>query len=145
MDDRPTGLTSGLRPAPVVAPPRPRGLGLSWKLLFLTVLFVMASEVLIYVPSIANFRSSWLADRLTIGGTAALVIVGSDRAELPRQIQNDLLAAVGATAIAIRNGATSRLIATVDMPPTVDITADLRMMNAVGDIVAAFRTLRSSG
>lgn len=143
MDDRPTGLTSGLRAAPVVAPARPRGLGLSWKLLFLTVLFVMASEVLIYVPSIANFRSSWLADRLTMADTAALVIVGSDRAELPRQIQNDLLAAVGGTAIAIRNGATSRLIATVDMPPTVDITADLRMMNPVGDIVDAFGTLVS--
>jgi signal transduction histidine kinase len=143
MDDRPTGLASSLRAAPVAALTRPRGLGLSWKLLFLTVLFVMASEVLIYVPSIANFRSSWLADRLTMADTAALVIVGSDRAELPRQIQNDLLAAVGATAIAIRNGATSRLIATVDMPPTVDITADLRMMNPFGDIVDAFGTLVS--
>ena len=76
MDDRPTGLASGLRAAPVAALTRPRGLGLSWKLLCLTVLFVMASEVLIYVPSIANFRSSWLADRLTMADTAALVIVG---------------------------------------------------------------------
>src|SRR3954466_15060744 len=127
MDDRPTGLTSGLRSAPVKRPTRPRGLDLSLKLLLLTVLFVMASEVLIYVPSISNFRSSWLADRLTMADTASLVIVGTARAPLPRQIQNDLLAAVGATAIAIRNGATSRLIATVDMPPNVDITADLRM------------------
>jgi len=65
MDDRPTGLTSGLRSAPVLGLKRPSGLGLSWKLLLLTVLFVMASEVLIYVPSIANFRLSWLADRAT--------------------------------------------------------------------------------
>jgi hypothetical protein len=31
-------------------------IGLSGKLLFLTILFVMVSEILIYVPSIANFR-----------------------------------------------------------------------------------------
>src|SRR5262249_46584423 len=139
--DRPTGLTSGLRSARVGALKRPRGLGLSLKLLLLTVLFVMASEVLIYVPSIANFRSSWLADRLTMADTAALVIVRTERVEVPRPIKNDLLAAVGATAIAIRNGTTSRLIATIDMPPNVDITADLRMMNPVGDIVDAFGTL----
>ena len=143
MDDRPTGLASGLRSKPVASPTRPRGLGLSWRLLLLTVLFLMASEVLIYVPSIANFRSSWLADRLTMADTAALVIVGGDAAEVPRRIQNDLLAAVGATAIAVRNGATSRLIATVDMPPNVEITADLRMMNPVNDIVDAFGTLVS--
>ncbi|MGL4442629.1 MAG: sensor histidine kinase, partial [Alsobacter sp.] len=38
--------------------------GLSGRLLILTVLFVMLAEVLIYVPSIANFRRSWLNDRI---------------------------------------------------------------------------------
>ena len=38
--------------------------GLSGKLLVLTILFVMIAEVLIYVPSIANFRLNWLRDRL---------------------------------------------------------------------------------
>ena len=33
--------------------------GLSGKLLLLTILFVMIAEVLIYVPSIANFRLNW--------------------------------------------------------------------------------------
>ena len=141
MDDRPTiaGVaTGGTR---LSSPPRRARIGLSWKLLMLTVLFVMVSEVLIYVPSIANFRLSWLSDRLTMADTAAVVLAGAERAEVPRQIQDDLLSAVGATAIAIRNGATSRLIATVEMPPDVDITADLRMMAPVRDIVDAFDTL----
>ena len=47
-------------------------LGLSGKLLVLTVLFVMMAEVLIYVPSIANFRLNWLNDRLSAAYTAAL-------------------------------------------------------------------------
>ena len=42
---------------------KPR-LGLSGKLLILTILFVMIAEVLIYVPSIATFRRSWLNEWL---------------------------------------------------------------------------------
>ena len=94
-----------------------RGFGLSWKLLVLTVLYVMLSEVLIYVPSIANFRTNWLADRMTMADAASSVLAESVTSEVPRGIQEDLLAAVGAKAIAIRTGAASRLIATVDMPP----------------------------
>jgi len=48
-------------------------LGLSGKLLVLTVLFVMMAEVLIYVPSVANFRLNWLNDRLSAAYTATLV------------------------------------------------------------------------
>ena len=118
-----------------------RGFGLSWKLLALTVLYVMLSEVLIYVPSIANFRVNWLADRLTMADAASLVLAESIAAEVPREIQRDLLNAVGATAIVIRSGTTSRLIATVDMPPNVDRTADLRTMQPVAEVVDAFDTL----
>ena len=50
--------------------------GLSGKLLVLTILFVMIAEVLIYVPSIANFRLNWLSDRLAVAHTVALVLDG---------------------------------------------------------------------
>src|SRR5438045_6030236 len=60
-------------PAATASPnARPR-LGLSGKLLVLTVSFVMLAEVLIYVPSVANFRLNWLNDRLSAAYTAALV------------------------------------------------------------------------
>jgi signal transduction histidine kinase len=127
---------------PVKATTR-RGVGLSWRLFALTVLFVTVSEVLIYVPSIANFRISWLADRLTMADAASLVLAESSTSEVPREIQKDLLKAVGAIAIVVRTGAVSRLIATVDMPPDVDGVVDLRMMDPVGDINDAFATLIS--
>ena len=57
-------------PGPVRAP----RFGLSGKLLVLTILFVMVAEVLIYVPSVANFRVMWLNDRLASAYTAALVL-----------------------------------------------------------------------
>ena len=56
---------------------RPSRFGLSGKLLVLTLLFVMIAEVLIYVPSIANFRLNWLQDRLSAAYTAALVFGAS--------------------------------------------------------------------
>jgi len=46
--------------------------GLSGKLLLLTLLFVMLAEVLIYLPSVANFRAAWLADRLRAAQLASL-------------------------------------------------------------------------
>ena len=141
MDDRPANTAEARTLRPPVTRPGRRGTGLSWRLLALTVLYVMVSEVLIYVPSIANFRVNWLADRMTMADAASLVLAESVANEVPRDIQKDLLAAVGATAIAIRNGSTSRLIATIDMPPVVDQTADLRKMDPVADISAAFETL----
>jgi signal transduction histidine kinase len=118
-----------------------RGVSLSWKLLFLTIVFVMASEILIYVPAVANFRLTWLSDHLAMADAASTLIADSDASDIPRQVQEDILAAVGATAIAVRTGSVSRLIATVEMPPSVDRTTDLRSMEVVNAIVDAFDTL----
>ena len=120
-----------------------RRLGLSWKLLALTVLFVMASAILIYVPSIANFRVAWLDDRLTLADAASTVPAEAVANEIPRTTQDDLLKAVGAIAIVVRTGTVSRLLATVDMPPKVDDTVDLRVMDPTGEVADAFRTLLS--
>ena len=39
----------------------------------------MIAEVLIYVPSIANFRLNWLRDKLSDAYTAALVLEATPR------------------------------------------------------------------
>src|ERR1700741_1118789 len=57
---------------PPAATAERRGLGLSAKLLLLTIVFVMLAEVLIFVPSVANFRIGWLTDRTTAAQLAAL-------------------------------------------------------------------------
>jgi len=46
--------------------------GLSGKVLVMTVLFVMLGEVLIFLPSIANFRIQWLKGRIAQAEIAAL-------------------------------------------------------------------------
>jgi len=50
--------------------------GLSAKLLLLTILFVMLAEVLVFVPSVSNFRRQWLMERLAAAQIAALAAEG---------------------------------------------------------------------
>jgi signal transduction histidine kinase len=120
------------------------GFGLSWQLLALTILFVMVSTVLIYVPSIANFRGAWLTDRMTMADAAGAVLSDQVAADIPRQAQDDLLRALGAIAIAIRTGEVSRLIAAADVPPSVDEVVDLRALDLFGGVVGAFNSLLSA-
>src|ERR1700722_18487045 len=74
--------------ASTVAAERARAprLGLSGKLLVLTVLFVMMAEVLIYVPSVANFRLNWLHDRLSAAYTATLVFQTAPDGVVPERV-----------------------------------------------------------
>ncbi len=143
MRDQPINGQDGAAASVSARPAERRGPGLSLRLLALTVLFVMSSEVLIYVPSIANFRVTWLADRVTMADAATTVLAASTATEVPRATQDDLLKAVGAIAIVVKNGEVSRLLATIEMPPTVDDVIDLRVMDPIGQIRAAFETLSS--
>ncbi|SCY07317.1 sensor histidine kinase [Microvirga guangxiensis] len=113
--------------------------GLSARLLLLTVLFVMIAEVLIYVPSIANFRQTWLNDRLAAAQIAAMVLDAAPEESLPEELELRLLQGVGAQAIALRGGGRRSLLAVGDAPPEVGKSVDLRdarWVDLVGDAFA---------
>ncbi|MBE0702083.1 MAG: sensor histidine kinase, partial [Afipia sp.] len=93
----------------------PRGrLGLSGKLLLLTIPLVMIAEVLIYVPSIANFRANWLHDRLSAAYTAALVLDAAPSGMVPESLARQILDSVGARAVAMKMGQQRRLLAVAE-------------------------------
>jgi signal transduction histidine kinase len=117
--------------------------GLSGKLLVLTILFVMIAEVLIYVPSIANFRLNWLRDRLAAGHTAALVLDAAPRGMVPESLARQILESIGARAVAVKMGDQRRLVALSAMPPSVEHEIDLREVSAFRAIIDAFGTLVS--
>lgn len=123
----------------------PRGLtrlGLSAKLLLVTVLFVMLAEVLIYLPSIANFRRNWLNDRIAAAQVAALVLEGAPEEGLPEGAENRLLAGVGARAIAARVSGARRLLSLDSMPPPeVGRNVDLRTLDLASSIKQALEVL----
>ena len=106
----------GRKALPVRVPPP----GLSVKLLVLTILFVMIAEVLIYVPSIANFRMNWLHDRLAVAYTAALVFTAAEGREpgrgVPESAAREILDSIGAKAVAMKTGQQRRLLAVSEVP-----------------------------
>jgi len=116
-------------------------LGLSGKLLVLTILFVMISEALIYVPSIANFRLSWLNDRLAAAHTAALVLDAAPSGMVPESLARQILGSVGARALAMKMGTQRRLLAVSDMPPQIHHDIDMRNVSWFRAVFDAFDTL----
>src|SRR5215813_14308361 len=106
---------------------RPR-LGLSGKLLLLTLLFVMVAEVLIYVPSIANFRLNWLHDRLSAAYTATLVFETAPSGMVPEAVARQILDSIGARAVALKTGHQRRLLAASDVQRPVTHEIDMRNM-----------------
>src|ERR1051325_2490192 len=102
--------------------------GLSGKLLVLTILFVMVAEVLIYVPSVANFRLSWLNDRLAAAHTAALVLDAAPSGMVPESLAKQILNSVGARAVAMKMGTQRRLLAASQTLGTIHHDIDMRDM-----------------
>jgi signal transduction histidine kinase len=123
-------------------PEKPRArLGLSGKLLLLTALFVMVAEILIYVPSIANYRLMWLSDRLAAARTAALVLDAAPDGMFSAELTQKLLDSAGAVAIVLKTGERRRLLALSDMPPKVAHDLDVRNISMLRSIYDAFDTL----
>lgn len=116
--------------------------GLSTKLLLLTILFVMAAEVLIFIPSVANFGLQWMEQRLRSVAVASIILTdGGDIQGLSPEARRDLLMTTGAKAIAVRDGGTSRLMIVSDLPPEVDLHVDLDTIGPLQAIRQAFDTL----
>lgn len=115
--------------------------GLSARLLLLTVAFVMLAEVLIYVPSIANFRRNWLNDRLAAAQTAAIVFEAAPEGMIPGGLPERLLNAIGAKAMAVKVAGRRQIIAIDNMQIDIARTVDLREAGALTLIQDAFTTL----
>src|SRR3990167_8594964 len=118
--------------------------GLSGKLLLFTILFVTLAGVLIYVPSVSNYRLMWLSDRLAAGRTAALVLGAAPDGAISQELARQLLESVGAKAIALKTGETRRLFTISDMPLKVSHEIDVRNVSMVDAIYDAFETMLSA-
>jgi signal transduction histidine kinase len=100
--------------------------GLSGKLLLLTILFVMLAEVLVFVPSVSNFRRQWLMARLEDAQIAALAAEAAPGGQLPKTLRDELLQSVKVKAVAVKRTDSRRLILEEDMPAEIGASFDLR-------------------
>ena len=117
-------------------------LGLSARLLLLTVAFVMIAEVLIYVPSITYFRKTWLQERLAAAQIAALALAASSDSMVSAGLTRELLANAEVQAVVLKRGDNRRLILRKDMPLDVIAHYDLRNASYLDLLVDAFNAMR---
>jgi signal transduction histidine kinase len=130
------------------SPPRarlPRRLGLSGKLLLLTIPLVMIAEVLIYVPSMANFWLNRLNARLASANTAALVLDAAPSGMVPETLTRQILDSIGARAVAIKLGQQRRLLASTGVPQAIDHDVDMRSLTVWTSIVTSFEMMFETG
>jgi len=129
----------GVGPAPRAA--RRPGIGLSGKLLWLTIGFVMLAEVLIFVPSVANFRKNWLMERLAAAQIASLAVEAAATNNVPDRLRDELLDKAQVHGIAVRRGGTRRMVLEASVPGMVDAHFDLEhasVLELIGDALHVF-------
>ncbi len=119
--------------------------GLSAKLLVFTIAFGLVAEILIFLPTVASYRVTWLKERLATAAAVSVALVQGDTQSLSQTAQNDVLMAIGAKAIAVRDGGVARLLAVAEMPPKVDAHIDVARLGMVEEMAGALDTLIFGG
>ncbi|WP_421884273.1 sensor histidine kinase [Pacificispira sp.] len=94
---------------------------LSARLLLLTIIFVMAAEVLIFVPSVARFRETYIHDRMVAAHLSVLVLDATPDGMVSEELTQELLGFVEAYSVAARRG-DLKLSLMLESPPDVDAT-----------------------
>lgn len=135
----PPKLPALLRSIPYFEELTPRHL--SGLLLILTVVFIMLAEVLIYVPSIANFRHNWLKAELDDAQIASLAMDATGTGFIPSEVEMELLKNAGVLQVALRRDETRILILTTPDIPMTDELYDLQEANVFSMIYDAVCTL----
>jgi len=117
---------------------------LSARLLVLTVIFVMVSEVFIFVPSVARFRLNYLQQHIADAHLAILALEATPDNMVSRELANELLAHVGAYGIVLHKPNVTLMLDNGGAPH-LDATYDLRQAGLFALIGDAMMTLREAG
>ncbi len=114
---------------------------LSARVLILTVVLILLSEALIYVPSISRFRRDYLHEHLAAGHLASLALEATPDHMVDEALRDRLLFHAEALGVMIRRDGQHFVALAGDMPPAVDDTVDMDRTDWVYWIDGALRTL----
>ena len=118
-----------------------RYIGLSGRLMILTIGFVLLSEVLIYVPSIARFRLQFLESHITRAQIATLAVEASPDNSVPQMLESELLENAGVLTVALRRNDARYLMLGGALSEPVDAKFDLRNVSAYTAVRDALATM----
>ena len=139
-----TGAVEGSRRTK--SPPRVDRLrGLSGKVLALALLFVMIGELLIFLPSLANYRVGWLKGRIAMAEVAALAVEAAPDNQISDDLRKELLSAAGVEVVALKRDQSRHLVLTSKEPLTVVARYDLRETRIFQLLFDAVTTMLAGG
>jgi signal transduction histidine kinase len=119
--------------------------GLTGKVLVLAAIFLMVGELLVFVPSIANFRINWLKQRIATAEIAALAVEAAADGSVSRPLREELLERAGVLVIVVRKDDARKLVLSPDSPPMIDAAFDLQTSNPLDAIMQAGMTFMHGG
>ncbi|MEM7620533.1 MAG: HAMP domain-containing sensor histidine kinase [Pseudomonadota bacterium] len=96
----------------------------------MTIVFVMIAEVLIFLPSVANFRKNWLMARLNAAQIAALAVEAAPDNKVPEMLHEELLKNAQVYGVALRRASARQLVLPPKMPGEIERVYDLRNASA---------------
>jgi signal transduction histidine kinase len=115
--------------------------GLSGKVLALTIIFVMIGEILIFLPSIANFRIQWLKTHVAQAEIAALAAEAAPGQIVDDDLRSTILKGAGVEAVSLSRGDKRKLVLRNNTDAMVDETFDLRSGNYFPTVMEAFSVM----
>ena len=98
---------------------------LSGRFLGLTIIFLVIAEVLIFVPSVARFRESYLQNRLEIAQLAALALLATPDEAVAPDLESELLATADVLTVTLRRSEVRELALSVPNPPMIAAKYDI--------------------
>jgi len=114
---------------------------LSFRLLLLTIFFVMLAEFLIWTPSVARYRKVYLEEHLARAHLSMLAVEVVPGGKIDKDLEKALLLHTEAYGIVLNRPDRRMLMISKDMPPQVDLTVDMSIDSFFGFIDDAFSTL----
>ncbi len=115
---------------------------LSFRLFLLTIAAILFVEVLVFIPSAANFRAGWLEERVQAARIATLAIDAASSREVSMELSSALLETAEMLAVAELSDGVRYQLLPPQMPiprPVVEI--DLRSESMGFSIMETFSTL----
>ena len=93
---------------------------LTGRFVLLTFIFVMIAEILILLPSLANFRQEYLRERLERSQIAALAVLASPDRYLETELRDELLENAEVLIIVLNRDEERELVVSAPMPAPAD-------------------------
>lgn len=115
------------------------------RLLLLMVLSVLITEILAFIPSIANMQSRWLENQTKSAMALSYVLLNEDRIVLDQEVQHRVLSATKALALTVtRDDGSIVAIRLNGQEYSVDKNIDLNNYSETQSVISGVTTLFSS-